>query len=302
RDLATLEVDFSRFARLADRFPPGVTRVAESGLSEPGRAREVAALGYDAALVGSSLMQARDPEAAARAIVAAGRSAVVAHESVWVKICGLNSEAGVQAVGDSGADAAGFVFAESPRRVSPGQAAELAARLPPGVDRVAVFHHPSAGEIAEVLSAFPADIVQSEESVDVRRAVAAAGARLLPVLHDAPELERPANAIGIIGEGPAAILEAAGKGGQGRKPNWERAAVLARRVPLVLAGGLTPGNVAQAIVAVRPFGVDVSSGVEETRGRKDPVRIAAFVEAARAAALQPRGKTLDETHTGVDRA
>jgi anthranilate phosphoribosyltransferase len=302
RDLATLDVDFRRFGRLADRFPPGVPRVAESGLSGPAGAREVAALGYDAALVGGALMQADDPEAAARAIVDAGRSAVISRESVWVKICGLNSLAGVQAVRDSGADAAGFVFAESPRRLSPGQAAELAAHLPPDVDRVAVFHHPSAREIAEVLSAFPADFVQSEESDDVRRAVAAAGVRLLPVLHDGPELEKPAHAVKIEGGGPAAILEAAGKGGQGMKPSWERAAVLARRVPLVLAGGLTPGNVAQAIAAVRPFGVDVSSGVEETKGQKDPVRIAAFVEAARAAAWQPHGKTLDETHTGVDQA
>ncbi len=301
RDLATLEVDFGRFAQLADRFPPGVPRVAESGLLGPDQARDVATLGYDAALVGTSLMRADDPESAARDMLAAGRSAVVSHESVWVKICGLNTAESVRAVREAGADAAGFVFAESPRRVSPEQAAELAALLPPDVDRVAVFHHPSARDIAEVLSVFPADVIQCEATEEARRAAAAAGARLLPVLHDGPNLDHQAEEACRTGSKPAAIFEAAGKGGRGVKPSWERAARLAQRLPLVLAGGLAPGNVADAIAAVRPFGVDVSSGVEETRGRKDPVRIAAFVQAARtAAAAQRHSQPYDQTEPGMD--
>ena len=300
RDLATLEVDFGRFGRLADRFPPGVPRVAESGLLGPGQAAEVAALGYDAALVGASLMLADDPESATRDMLAAGRSAGVLHESVWVKICGVNTAESVLAVREAGADAAGFVFAESPRRVSPKQAAKLAALLPPDVDRVAVFHHPSADDIAEVLSVFPADVIQCEPTDEVRRVVVAAGARLLPVLHDGPELDDQAMEAYGTGSRPAAILEAAGKGGQGQKPSWERAARLARSMPLVLAGGLGPGNVADAIAEVRPYGVDVSSGVEETRGHKDPVRIAAFVQAARtAAAAQHGGRPGDETEPGM---
>ena len=300
RDLATLDVDFARFAQLADRFPPGVPRVAESGMMGADQVGSVAALGYDAALIGTSLMQANDPESAARHMLAAGRSAVVSYDSVWIKICGLNTAESVLAVREAGADAAGFVFAESPRRVDPEQAAGLAALLPQDVDRVAVFHHPEAGDIAKVLSVFPADFVQCEPTDDSRRAAAAAGAKLIPVLHDGPDLGCQARGVKLSEGGPAAILEAAGKGGRGVKPSWERAGALARKIPLVLAGGLEPGNVADAIAAVRPFGVDVSSGVEETRGSKDPVRIAAFVQAARAAAAERPRRPDDETIPRAD--
>ena len=298
RDLSTLGVDFGRFARLGDRFPRDVPRVAESGLLGPEQAREVAALGYGAALVGTALMQAGNPESAARQLLAAGRSAVVPHDSVWAKICGLSTVESVLAVAEAGADAAGFVFAPSPRRVSPAHAATLAAELPPGVARVAVFRYPSGREIADVLSVFPADIVQCEPSDEARRAASAAGARLLPVLHDGPHLDRQLAAVHPESAGPAAILEAAGRGGRGVRPSWQRAAELAREFPLVLAGGLTPGNVADAIASVRPFGVDVSSGVEESRGRKDPVRIAAFVEAARSAAALRAGDRKYDTERG----
>lgn len=296
RDLATLKVDFGQFRRLADRFPPGVARVAESGLLGPEQAREVAALAYDAALVGTSLMTAGDPETATRHMLAAARSAAVPHPVMWVKICGLTNLESVRAVAGAGADAAGFVFAESPRRVSTAEATRLAAHLPPHIARVAVFRQASGSEIAGVLSAFPADFVQCEPTSEARKAAEEAGARFLPVLHDGPDVAREADRAAESGERPAAILEAAGRGGRGIKPDWERAAALARTIPLVLAGGLTPGNVAGAIEAVRPFGVDVSSGVEEARGRKDPVRIAAFVAAARAAVARSdgvRGETVD---------
>ncbi len=286
RDLATLEVDFGRFATLVDRFPPGVARVAESGLRGPADARYVAALGYDAVLVGSALMGSAEPDVMAAAMLIAGRSSVVAGESIWVKICGLHTAAGVRAARECGADAAGFVFADSPRRVSAQEAVALATLLPPGVQRVAVFRHASREQIAGVLSIFPADLVQCEPTEEAIRAAAAGGSAFLPVLHDGPNLARQAAVVGTIqgGPGPQAVLEAAGRGGSGIRPDWGHAAELARRYRLVLAGGLAPNNVADAIAAVRPFGVDVSSGVELRRGIKDPVRIAAFVEAARSAA------------------
>jgi phosphoribosylanthranilate isomerase len=227
------------------------------------------------------LMRAADPVAAATEVLSAGRTGVVEREPPWVKICGVNSRESVLAVAEAGADAAGFVFAESPRRVTPRKAAELAELLPPGVSRVAVFRHPTPQEVSEVLSEFQADLVQCEPSPEVWIVAREAGIRLLPVLHDGPDLERQASSLPEEGAAPAAILEGPGKGGRGIRPDWDRAAAVARRLPLVLAGGLAPDNVAEAIAAVRPYGVDVSSGVEEARGRKDPVRIAAFVEAAR---------------------
>jgi anthranilate phosphoribosyltransferase len=297
RDLASLEVDFARFGELSDRFPPGTPRVAESGLTRPEQAGDLAALGYDAALVGTALMRSGDPEASAREVLAAGRAGVVARGSVWVKICGVNSPESALAVSEAGADAAGFVFAESPRRVTAVQALELASLLPPDVERVAVFWRPTSQEIADVLSEFPADIVQCEPSDDVREAVARAGARFLPVLHDDPGLRGQLAGVARSNTPPAALLEAAGKGGRGAEADWGRAAEIAGKLPLVLAGGLTPENVADAIQTVRPYGVDVSSGVEASRGRKDPVRIASFVEAARAAA---RASVEGDDHTLVE--
>ena len=301
RDLATLEVDFGRFEALADRFPPGVPRVAESGLLGPEHVREVAALGYDLALVGTSLMRSGDPEITARKMLDAGRSARAARASVWVKICGLNSARAVVAVAEAGTDAAGFVFSDSPRRVTPERAAELARLLPPHVDRVAVFRFPTTGEIRGVLAVFPADLVQCEPTAEAIRAVEETGARLLPVLHDGPDLDEQADLAAELarGPGPVAILEAAGQGGSGVRPSWERAASLARRIPLVLAGGLTPESVVDAIGAVLPFGVDVSSGVEVSRGRKDPVRIAAFVEAARTGAEAEARDSRRDRSTGA---
>ena len=106
----------------------------------------------------------------------------------------------------------------------------------------------------------------------------AAAVRPLPVFRDTPDLDEEA----VVAAG--LVLFEAAESGRGTRPDWQRAARLARRCRLVLAGGLDPDNVAEAIRTVRPFGVDVSSGVERARGVKDPARIAAFVAAARAAA------------------
>jgi phosphoribosylanthranilate isomerase len=187
-----------------------------------------------------------------------------------IKICGLTTPEAVDAA--AGADMVGFVFAPSPRRVSPTRARDLAARLPPTVQRVAVFQNASTEEIAAVCAIFPADFVQVEPGPTLPE-----GVKLLPVLHGAEVDRSPA--------APLVVLEAAAQGGgTGETGDWTHAAQLARQRPIILAGGLCPDNVAAAIRAVRPAGVDVSSGVEKQRGHKDPQRIRAFIEAARAAA------------------
>jgi len=215
-----------------------------------------------------------------------------------IKICGVRTPGAVRAAVDAGADAVGFVFAESPRRISPEEATRLAARLPPFVSRVAVFRHPDARELADALRRFPADLVQAEPGPALA-AARVGGARWLPVLHDGPELlaARPGREV-VPGEddGPGfALLEAAGRGGRGVRPDWERAAVLARRLRLVLAGGLTPENVGEAILRVRPWAVDVSSGVESEPGVKDPGRIEAFAAAVRRADDEIRARTIPTT-------
>jgi len=190
---------------------------------------------------------------------------------VRVKICGVTSRESVRAAVDAGADAVGFVFAESPRRIDVERALELSREIPPFVARVAVFRHPDPETVAEIVQRLCPDAVQSEPVDGLVRA------KLLPVFHDDSDLVTRVESFGPS----ALLLEAAGRGGRGFAPNWERAATLAARYPLVLAGGLCAENVADAIRRVRPFAVDVSSGVESAPGIKDPYRIRSFVDAVR---------------------
>jgi len=192
--------------------------------------------------------------------------------SVFVKICGLTTPEGVAAAVKAGANAVGFVFSPSPREVTPGQARKLAAALPPGVRRVAVFRHPPPGRIAQVLSEFPADWVQSD-AVDLP-GVDLGGAEALPVFRSGAPLP-PLLPELMLFEGPDS--------GVGRVADWQAAAVLAPRTNVILAGGLHAGNVIEALEKVRPWGVDVSSGVESAPGVKDPALVAAFVAAVRRA-------------------
>jgi phosphoribosylanthranilate isomerase len=200
---------------------------------------------------------------------------------VTIKICGVRDAAAARAAAEAGVDALGFVFADSPRRVTPDEARRIAADLPPEIERVAVFRSADADEVRRVLDLFPADRVQTEPT----RALLAGpiADRLLPVLHDDGTL---AEQTAALSPGRRVLLEAAGRGGRGTRPDWSRAAELAARRPLILAGGLDAGNVQAALRRVRPVGVDVSSGVEDSPGRKSAARIAAFVAAVRYHSLE----------------
>lgn len=199
---------------------------------------------------------------------------------IRVKICGVTDVAGAQAAVAAGADAVGFVFAESPRRIDVSRAMTIAAGIPPFVERVAVFHHPDPADVLSIVRALRTDLVQTE--LDDRLVEALKGQfQLLPVVHDGPYLQRDVSyVLDTLGDRTPILLEAAGRGGRGVAPDYERAAALARRLPLVLAGGLRPDNVAAAIAAVGPYAVDVSSGVESSPGVKDPGLVALFVAAA----------------------
>ena len=205
--------------------------------------------------------------------------------NVRIKICGITTESAVETAGIFGVDAVGFVFADSPRRVTPGRAAELVGRIPPFISAVAVFRYPTPHHVAETLAAFPADLVQTEVCPALFEAIPDT-VRVLPVCHDGEDYDLAAMRNAQLGRaGGAILLEGAGRGGRGVSPNWDHAARLARRLPIVLAGGLTAANVGDAIRRVRPFAVDVSSGVETAPGIKDPTLIADFVHAVRQAEL-----------------
>jgi len=191
---------------------------------------------------------------------------------LWIKICGLTTRTDVRAALDAGADAIGFVFAPSRRQVSPGLAARLVGKAPGTAARVAVMLHPSQALLDEVWSAFRPDLVQTDlEDLDGLRLPEGLG--VLPVLRS--NLALPA----VL---PPNLLYEGARSGTGERVNWASAAHVSHAARLVLAGGLGPDNVAEAIAAVRPFGVDVSSGVEMAPGIKDAMKIHAFVRRARA--------------------
>ena len=200
---------------------------------------------------------------------------------MWIKICGLTTPEAVAAALAARVDAIGFVFAASVRRVTPEAAARLAAPARGRVRCVAVTRHPDPAALEEILAAFAPDVLQTDAEDFARAApagdagAAAGGALGADVVDSVPPR--------VLFEGPAS--------GSGVPSDWTGAARLAVRTELVLAGGLTARNVAAAIGRVRPFGVDVSSGVEAQPGIKSPAAIAEFVAAVRAAgapAAQPR--------------
>jgi len=194
-------------------------------------------------------------------------------DGTWVKVCGLTTPEAVAAAVDAGVNAVGFVFAESKRRVTALQAAELARDVPRDIVRVAVMLHPSQAELDEVWSQFRPDVLQTDVD-DLATLRVPAGLQVTPVFRAGRELPSMLP-VRLLFEGPVS--------GTGETTDWSAAARLATRTQLILAGGLKPANVAAAIAAARPFGVDVSSGVEARPGVKDPQKIYDFVRRARAA-------------------
>ncbi len=193
---------------------------------------------------------------------------------MWIKICGMTTLTAVQAALEAQVDAIGFVFAASVRELTPARAASLAQPARGRVRCVAVTHHPSQALVDEIVRAFTPDLLQSDAE-DFRTLRLPASLESLAVVREGAALPTPL---------PARILYEGPSSGRGRAVDWSAARSLARSTQLVLAGGLTEANVAAAITRVNPFGVDVSSGVEERPGVKSPAAITRFVAAARAAA------------------
>jgi phosphoribosylanthranilate isomerase len=201
---------------------------------------------------------------------------------MWVKICGITSLEDALTASTFGADAVGFVFADSPRRVTLETARSISLGMPAGPKRVGVFVDSPLEEVQETIRYCGLDLVQlhgtespeycSElrdkaikairvrDGMDVVRSRDYRGCRLLFDCHD------PARA-----------------GGTGRSFDWKLLRLIGDRTRAIIAGGLRPLNLAHAIDLARPYGVDVSSGVEVEPGRKDPVLMYEFIEKARKA-------------------
>jgi phosphoribosylanthranilate isomerase len=191
--------------------------------------------------------------------------------ALWVKICGVTTAEAVETALEAQVDAIGFVFAPSVRRLDLSQAVALAAAARGRCELVAVTLHASQSWIDEILSRFEPDVLQADLH-DLGQL------RLPQALHTLPVLRMAAGAV------PAGrLLYESAKSGSGTLADWDEAERLARERELILAGGLNAANVTAAVQTVRPFGVDVSSGVESAPGRKSPELIRGFVQSARAA-------------------
>lgn len=199
---------------------------------------------------------------------------------VRVKICGITSREDAWAAVDAGADALGFVLAGGPRHATPETVRGICRGLPPHITRVGVFVDESAAEVLSVMESCGLDRAQLHgvEGPDVLAALAGraykafrlgTGGRCIPDM-------KAYDSDGWI------LLDAlvdGVAGGTGRTCDWDAARSIARSRSVILAGGLDPENVERAIGLVGPCGVDVSSGVEKSPGRKDPVRIREFIDA-----------------------
>ncbi|GMQ91353.1 MAG: phosphoribosylanthranilate isomerase [Gammaproteobacteria bacterium] len=196
-----------------------------------------------------------------------------------VKICGITRSEDALAAARLGADAIGLVFyADSPRVVDATQAAEICASLPPFVSRVGLFVNADAEEVRGVMSDLPLDILQfhGEESAEFCRQFGRPYIKALR-MHEQQDIH---DAAAVYNDVAALLLDAYVAdqlGGTGQTFDWERIPSDLSK-PVVLAGGLRPDNVAEAISSVRPFAVDVSSGVEQDPGIKDIEKMAIFIK------------------------
>jgi phosphoribosylanthranilate isomerase len=204
-----------------------------------------------------------------------------------VKICGVNDPAAMHAAAAAGADLVGLVFfPPSPRAVTPERAASLAM---PGPGKVGLFVDPTDDQIAAVLAALPLDLIQLHGEETPARCAAVRARFGLPVMK-ALGIAAASDLDALADYAPAVdrfLLDAKAPpgaplpGGNAAAFDWTLTAGRVIPRPWLLAGGLTPLNVAAAIAASGAPGVDVSSGVEKARGVKDPALIAAFIGAAR---------------------
>lgn len=233
RDLATFRIDRRAQLELVAQAPRDRVVVAESGIASRAQAAEAELAGADAVLVGSALMRATAPGAALGDLIA----------RPLVKICGLTREEDVAAAAEAGADLAGFVLAESPRR------ARRALPVPETMLSVAVLVGEAEEHATDLVQLYPKENGhRGREAVLLRD-----GREVARVVDKAWQADDPGH------------LERAGRA-RGR---------------IVLAGGLSPDNVGDAIARVRPWAVDASSALESSPGLKDHARVRAFVEAAR---------------------
>jgi len=213
--------------------------------------------------------------------------------SLWIKICANTSLEDARFAAEAGADAVGFVFAPSPRRVTPEQVAAITPHLPRAVEKIGVFVGLTAEQLIETVRICGLTGVQlhSEIAPEVPAKLRSAfgpALRILRVVHFGPEAAAQAQAYAADPNVDAVLVDSRTPtmiGGTGIAFDWDQAGKTlfggSDGKKLIAAGGLNPDNVAEAIAKLRPWGVDVASGVEAAPGHKDPAKVRAFIANAR---------------------
>ena len=200
---------------------------------------------------------------------------------VRVKICGMTRSADVQAAIRAGADALGFVFASRSKRVlDKPLAAELVAQVPAFISRVGLFMDQDSSEVVSILKQVPLNLLQfhGNEDADYCRQFGLPYIKAVSMVSD----QAVVRAVNDYSDAAALLLDShapGGVGGTGAVFNWSL--IPAVSLPIVLAGGLTPGNVRQAVKQVKPWAVDVSSGVEDSPGIKNDELMRVFIKEAK---------------------
>ncbi len=203
---------------------------------------------------------------------------------MFVKICGITNEDDALLAVAMGADAVGFVFAPSPRQVAPQLVYDITRRLPPEILTVGVFRDEHPARVVELVhrSGVRAAQLHGAETPDTAREVAASVRWVIKAFAAGSDAVRRADRYGT----DMVLLDAASPG-SGTVFDWSLVGEVPEGLRVILAGGLDPENVSVAIERVKPWGVDVSSGVERAPGRKDPLKVKRFIDRARAAAPRP---------------
>jgi phosphoribosylanthranilate isomerase len=213
---------------------------------------------------------------------------------IWLKVCGITSLEDADAACELGYDAVGMVFAQSPRRVSAEQAKEISSSLPSSIMRVGVFAGMEGEEVRSMAEYCGLDLVQLHGD---ETAVEADSFGSRAIVARQPRSPEDLEGIGAFPHAFAVLIDSWDPvlaGGTGRPCDWGLAARAAGMARIILAGGLNPANVGEAIAVVHPFGVDVSSGVELRPGVKDHALMRDFARAVRGAGAA------DEEVTDVD--
>ena len=218
---------------------------------------------------------------------------------LWIKICATTNLDDALASIDAGADALGFILTDSKRQIAPAAAAKIIAALPPAVEKIGVVVNETPQTLAQLANDIgltglqlqgdepPAQLPEFRRALGLRKLIKTLQARELladPALLDTYLAQRASFDAILLDSGSSTD-----RGGTGQTFDWNATLPLVERlksadVPVIIAGGLSPANVAEAVRLFDPCGVDVVSGVELSSGRKDPAKLRAFVAAARAAA------------------